>query len=502
MERGSCRERHLFRERRSVSCSAFPASLVCLLTFEGVYGRPSQPAPLTHQPPGLKSFKGDFHFFNAFNQDFEGKRRACYSSQSQRIRSGDSLSSHDNLSDLHQNRTDTTEYSQTHPNLRLQMFDPCGSSAADHYDRYLFDFYLHGLGPGLSNSPTQNPYLEFIAPLSLSSAPLYHSVLSWSAHELAFRNPNDQSCRRASVQHKVKALQGLQEEIRLSQSTSAPCVDTLTSVLSTMIILSCQEIVETCSSAWIAHLRAARMLCSLLFTSCTSFSDSFRRFCVMWFVSHEIMSRTAWIQETLFEPSEWFAGDDESEIDAMIGCSRGLIQQISCIGALIMEKRKGIYSDSASSILADRRNDIEDALHKLGQRLSTSHVATPTELLEVAESKRLCALIYLYTCIDDATPSTPIIKNLTARVMKILSRLPPKPSLTFPLFVVGTLGVWNEDDRRIVLDKFSKMVETRPLASIVRAADIVKAVWLDRDLGKRERWEDLVETRGKLLSLA
>lgn len=221
----------------------------------------------------------------------------------------------------------------------------------------------------------------------------------------------------------------------------------------------------------------------------------------MWFVSHEIMSRTAWIQDTLFDPREWFAGDDETEIDAMIGCSRGLIQQVSNVGTLIMEKRKGLY-DNDPSFLLQRRNEIEDALHSLGQRLSISAASVPTDLLDVAESKRICALIYLYTCIDDAKPSTPIIKTMTYQVIAIVSRLPPTPSLTFPLFVVGTLGVWNEDDRRVVLDKFSKMIEARPLASIVRAFDIVKAVWLDRDLGKPERWEDLVETRGELLSLA
>jgi hypothetical protein len=36
----------------------------------------------------------------------------------------------------------------------------------------------------------------------------------------------------------------------------------------------------------------------------------------------------------------------------------------------------------------------------------------------------------------------------------------------------------------------------------VRARDVVMDVWLDRDLGKAGSWEDLVETKSKLLSLA
>lgn len=456
--------------------------------------------PSLNRLPGLRTFKGKFHFLNTFYGDFEDQQRSCYSTlRSLRDDDGDSESSQDEYPEDRNQWLEPSYNAQIDLERQTQLSIVPG---ADSYDSHLFNFYLHGLGPGLSNSPTQNPYLEFIAPLSFSSAPLYHSILSWSARELAFRNPTDQRCRRASTQHKVMALQGLREEVELCQNTPFPCSGTLTSILSTMIILSCQEIVETCSSAWIAHLKAARMLCSLLWPCHSASSDSFRRFCVMWFVSHEMMSRTAWIQDNLFDPSEWFAGDDETEIDAMIGCSRGLVQQVSRIATLIMEKRKGIYNDSGRSALLERRNAIEDALHRLAQRVSTSADAPPTNLLEVAESKRICALIYLYTCIDDAKPSTPVIKTMTAQVMDLLSSLPPTPSLTFPLFVVGTLGVWSEDDRRIVLDKFSRMIEARPLASIVRAFDIVKAVWLDRDLGKRERWEDLVETRGELLSLA
>lgn len=188
----------------------------------------------------------------------------------------------------------------------------------------------------------------------------------------------------------------------------------------------------------------------------------------------------------------------------MIGCSRRLIRQVSEIGELIMQRRLDARN-AQSLIFLSRRDRVENTLKDLGQQISPNTAAATAalpELQDIAESKRLCALIYLYTCIDDATPATPIIQETTAAVVKLLRRLPSRPSLTFPLFVVGTLGVWNEDDRRLVMDKFTQLIEMRPLASITRAFEIVQAVWLDRDLGHHQRWEDLVETRGKLLSLA
>ncbi|KAK7413780.1 hypothetical protein QQX98_007347 [Neonectria punicea] len=469
---------------------------------QGVHGKSSKTSLRSHSP-ALNSYKGHFYFFNASVDGFLNERRPLQEPATGQQHSQPQLALCPSSSFARQDEPEEEDQGQmTLYGNGISHF-ATASPDGDPMDLHLFDFYITTLCPNLSNSLTENPYLEFIAPLSLSSAPLYHSVLSWSAHELSFRKPGERSYRQISAHHKVQALRGLRQEIESSQgSTASASPSSLASVLATMIVLSCQEIVEACSSTWIAHLKAARMLCSILWPKGHDAPDSFRRFCIMWFVSHEIMSRTAWIQETLFEPSEWFAGDDETEIDVMIGCSRGLIQQLSETSTLITDIRNQPATSSNISAFMIRRNRIEAALQRLGQRISTTKGSAPLELSDIAESKRLCALIYLYTCIDNATPSSPVIQTLTARVMLILTKLPPKPSLTFPLFVVGTLGVWNEDDRRLVLDMLTSMIKARPLASIIRAEEVIREVWLDRDLGNCERWEDLVETRGKLLSLA
>ncbi|KPM40823.1 hypothetical protein AK830_g5684 [Neonectria ditissima] len=404
---------------------------------QGVHGKSSKTSLRSHSP-ALNSYRGHFYFFNASADGFLNQHRSLEDAVVGQDQSRPQLALCAPSSFTHEDVPEEDYQGQmTLYQTRISDF-ATASPDGDPLELHLFDFYITTLCPNLSNSRTENPYLEFIAPLSLTSAPLYHSVLSWSAHELSFRNPGERSYRQISAHHKVRALRGLRQEIESSQSSAASTSsNSLASVLATMIVLSCQEIVEACSSTWIAHLKAARMLCSILWPKGHDVPDSFRRFCIMWFVSHEIMSRTAWIQETLFEPSEWFAGDDETEIDVMIGCSRGLIQQLSETSTLITDMRNQPTCPSNSAAFMARRNRIEAALQRLGQRISTTKGSAPPELSDIAESKRLCALIYLYTCIDSATPSSPVIQTLTARVMRILTKLPPRPSLTFPLFVVG-----------------------------------------------------------------
>lgn len=273
-------------------------------------------------------------------------------------------------------------------------------------------------------------------------------------------------------------------------------------ILATMITLSSLEIVETCSSAWIVHLRAARTICNILWPRGLDVVDKFQRFCTTWLVSHDIMSRRTWVQETLFKPSEWFVSDDETEIDATIVCSRGLVHQIAEIGALIADMRRGPSSADETASLLERRDRIEMSLHSLKQRISLEDDSATSELRQIAECKRLSALIYLYAGVDGAGPSSPAIQASTATVVQILSKIEPKPSMIFALFVIGTMGVWNEEDRRMVLDKFTGMAKTRPLASIIKAKEAVEAAWLDKDIGKDRRWEHLLEKRGSFLSLA
>ena len=439
----------------------------------------------------MKTFEGDVYFLNTTQDDFEGHGPRTAHRGLSYVGSRSPVAEYEGYEDTISRKEsyDTT--------LTLHQLSLVPS--AKEGDSTLFEFFVTSICPNLSSSETENPYREFIIPLSLSCAPLYHAILSWAATEVSFTNhARKDAYAVVAADYKGRALKGLREAIEAAQGSAAS--GDWSSVLTTIIILSANDIAETCSQAWVEHLSAARVLCHMVWGDRPATHDRFRRFVVMWFTSHDIMSRTAWVRKTLFDPSEWFAGDDEAEVDPIIACSRGVIQQVSAIGALIMESRSPMSGEGAAALSA-RRDAIEGRLHSLHQRVSGAGDGTG-ELLQVAESKRLCALIYLYACIDNATPASPVIQGLTRRVMRILAGLPARPSIIFSLFVVGTLGVCSEGDRRLVLDKFHSLIKMRCLATAIKARDVAVNVWLDRDLGRYGRWEDLVETKSKLLSLA
>ena len=497
-----------------------------LKLLAGVHGQASK-VPVSSHPAGSNDFRGNFYFLHTTSEDFsESQRRPLV-----RIRNGENRQSnlgHNIADDRDEENPEEHDEGGSGTDSELSPLEienlqcssifkepsliPLSESSAE---TILFDFFVTYICPGLSHSTKENPYWEFIVPLSLTSVSLFYALLSWAANGASLANPTGREVYNiTSARYKVRALRELRKEIASTQGDWLTASDKWAPVLATVIMLSCNDITEVCSQAWLTHLKAARVLCSMAWPKNlgVNMSDKFRRFCIMWFVSHDIMSRTAWIQETLFDPTEWFASDDETEIDPMIACSRGLIHQVSAIGTLMMDLRRAKKKlplddnslDDEDNLFQGRRNAIETALRDLRQELPTNYsdCGSAEELLRVAESKRLCALIYLYTCIDTALPSSLVIQGLTSKVIGILTKLQPKPSITFTLFVVGTLGVRNEDDRRTVLEKFNELIETRWLASIVRARDVVTDVWLDRDLGKCGSWEDLVETKSRLLSLA
>ncbi|KAJ3538518.1 hypothetical protein NM208_g5876 [Fusarium decemcellulare] len=487
---------------------------------QGVYGQ-STKDPISSRPLSSGCFRGDFYFLHTSSHDFaQPRHRPRGNSTLTKARDGGATgllsAEHDEVQPVDDEEPVVIETEDGPTQIAAHNPGPINQlsvlpSAEDSGDLRLFDFFVSYMCPGLSNSTTENPYWELVVPLSFTSVPLFHALLSWAASEASVANPSSKDAYSVvSVKNKVRALQGLRMEIESAHGDWSSASDHWASILSTIILLSCNDIANLCSPVWITHLKAARVLCSMAWPRQPGVfvPDKFRKFCITWFLAHEIMSRTAWIQDTLFDPGEWFASDDETEIDPMIACSRGLIQQVSAIGTLITDLR-GSGGKSSSRTEQDpafkrRRDSIEDGLKALDQRISTGSQGSDSDevLLQVAEGKRLCALIYLYACIDNATPTSPTIQGLTRQVIDLLTQLPPKPSLTFILFVVGTLGVWDEEDRRLVLDKFDSLIKARWLAFVVRARDVVMDVWIDRDLGKDGRWEDLVETKSKLLSLA
>lgn len=165
---------------------------------------------------------------------------------------------------------------------------------------------------------------------------------------------------------------------------------------------------------------------------------------------------------------------------------------------------------SESSYFAAARNDIEASLQVLRQTLP-SFAADQEDLLRIAETKRLTALLFLRERLGNPTISANIQPNdiplydstpnpnaivpgavetslsackgrLVSAIISLISTLPDSATLLWPLFVVGNVGLDDEEQRRFVLERLEGIQKTRNLGSVRRARMVVEDAYRARDL--------------------
>ncbi|GAO51273.1 hypothetical protein G7K_5379-t1 [Saitoella complicata NRRL Y-17804] len=445
-----------------------------------------------HHVVDLRAFEGRFMFLNTTYRDFVGTGR--------RTREEPDLEEHQidavTDGDWPASATDprqvflSEDVATTNPTLlsasSMSLFTP-SLYQLDSITSHLLQYFIERICPACTLTSSFNPYLKVITPIALSSPTLLQAVLAVSADEL--RITSDRQYTDLALTYKSKALNGLRRDMQ--RSLQSGVVD---NIVATSLMLCFFEIAAGCNREWVTHLKGARNLCDL-YRNSERQDQNFRRFITMYFVAHEVMGRTAWESELLFECDQWFDGDDESEIDGMMGCSRELMKLISKISNMASELRR---DEGPAEQFAERRNEVGRKLYSLYQ---WSPEVNP-ELDAIAEIKRLSALIYFFARLEMAGPSEPRMEELTGQVIDMMRLLPDKATLLWPLFIIGTLGVQSEEDRRFVLDRLENMQRKRDLGSIRKGRKAIEAVWVDRDLGRTGSWEYLVEGRGGLLSLA
>ena len=216
-------------------------------------------------------------------------------------------------------------------------------------------------------------------------------------------------------------------------------------------------------------------------------------------------------------------------IDALMGCSPELISLISETSDLAdasqplqdVSRSLGGEDNSLKERLQDvqaRRNNIERRLYTLSQLLplpspgslfvDEDRQSATEELGYIAETRRLSALVYLYSRLDNVPPGCSPIDRLTGQILALIPKISLRShALLWPLFVVGTMGIGGasqdggDADRVFVLERLVSLQRTRRLRNVSRAKHIVEAVWRIRDLRGPESlggWGDIagVESYG------
>ncbi|OJD35381.1 zn 2cys6 transcription factor [Diplodia corticola] len=188
-------------------------------------------------------------------------------------------------------------------------------------EAYLLDYFTSFICPNCSLSPTHNPYLRYITPMARCYAPLQQVILSVAANQL--RLLNDHRYEREAWLYKARAMSGL----RASMDAGAvgwPFV-------ATVLMLCFYDISDGCDESWLTHLKGGLGVLQHMQGAAVSQHTegaALAKFFTMYFTAHQIMSTTARETDPAMPAHTWLDDDCMDEIDALMGCSRGLLSLI------------------------------------------------------------------------------------------------------------------------------------------------------------------------------
>lgn len=454
-------------------------------------------------------------------------------------------------------------------NIDLNLFDPL--SLLSNQEKQLFQYFVNTICPNCicyphedsssnininininSNNTNKviNPYLYLIVPLALRSEVVMNAVIATSAHQLFLLGGEEYE--KISQKYTDLSLNQLAELLKRQNTIGFDWDE----VLATVLMMCFKEISSTCDyrSSWMIYLNCAKQFINK-FTSQSKLSP-LCNFFARYFIVHEIMGETAWLQRKQIDSNSFQGNFNISEInldivydnsdteqfmnhifnpifttnseekdttiDVVFGCCPyliSLIHKISNLGRTYedLENEPAQLRREFEEYIVEERDSIKKELENLEQRVVLSEALdTNSEacILVIAEIKRLSTLIYLYARVDLEAIyykyhnvkyfQSKEILPIKEKIMELYRKLPKCPmSLIWPLFVFGLVCADTEYERWFVLDKLMYLQSSRELGSVKTAKNVILAVWKERDLELSNfRWKSMLKGRTESLSLA
>jgi hypothetical protein len=172
-----------------------------------------------YEPVDLRPYVGMWVFFNASKNDFETYCGEHAGSLEERLveeqqENSAALSEYELVITLV--RTEEIEYiDECLPLDAVTPFMPTSSfssySTFSSIEGNLFNYFVTSIGPSCSLSPSQNPYLAYLTPMSFQFPALRDALIAVSANQL--RLLNDKRFEREAWSYKNKAIRAVQRAI-------------------------------------------------------------------------------------------------------------------------------------------------------------------------------------------------------------------------------------------------------------------------------------------------
>ncbi|KAG0674300.1 hypothetical protein C6P42_002294 [Pichia californica] len=217
--------------------------------------------------------------------------------------------------------------------------------------------------------------------------------------------------------------------------------------------------------------------------------------------------------------------DRDNVIDVVFGCCPyliSIIHRISNLGRCYedLELESLSTKKEFEFYIIKQRDQIQSEIENLNQKTQIfNEIDNQSEncIKIIAEIKRLSTLLYLFARVDLETlhfnngiinnyykEKYDYMQNVKIKLTQLYALLPECPmSLLWPLFVLGLVSGFEDEERWFVLDRLVKLQKARELGSVKTAKDVVLTVWKELDLDLTSfRWRDMIKGRAESLSLA
>ncbi|KAL3455413.1 hypothetical protein BJX64DRAFT_282096 [Aspergillus heterothallicus] len=365
------------------------------------------------------------------------------------------------------------------PASPLSLFPHLSGSGQGH----LFEYYIQQVCPRMTASASMlSPFATIILPFCSTASPtVLTAIQALGACTWSRANPTYSA---VGLRLKSEAIRGLRNSL---YSARSPTHSTYSEILVVMMLMCLYELVDHCDQQWTIHLKGAKELISSRWQQKTLMGpqqDEVTSFAEQFFAFQDIMGRTACAKPRLLGTDHW--QHNKQNVDTWMGCSPELVSILSDITDLSQTRRQ-FASNSARAMLSLKAANLCKQLEELMQDVNEDD----KDLLEVAELKRLAAILYLHCALSNASPTSVIVARYVRRILKTISDLLDKGSLiglSWPVFVAAVEldplndELWKDVDgnevygRPIVLRALAAMSESSVLSVARTRAVIVKVI--------------------------
>jgi hypothetical protein len=365
--------------------------------------------------------------------------------------------------------------------------------------KHLLRYYIEAFVPSISVATTPSSfYTSLYMPMAFQSEGMLDAIVALSSAQLARRSTDSHKAvhlREVSAKHQLKCHAFLAERIAPS---GEPVSDTYQVVGITLLLVGLEALTGNKTTKWLSQMQCARKMLNAIYESqsmMTSWeADSLRRHFTYYDVMASLMTPVSKSHSPSLErvsPRLYTPGNGLT-IDPLMGISEYLCSLICRIQYI--SSPKPAFPHLSEAAFAAIENDIKQWTYDSPLTSTDIDLPVALDLIALAESYRLAALIQLYRTSDSHKDLIPACASRAMQFMfRIPSGSPAESSLLYPMLLAGA-ELDTKADISKCFEKLTAIQQRNRYENVANLRQVLEEVW--RPVlkgGQRKDWEEVLK---------